>query len=252
MTIKISPVYIAEMLLLPETALEMNKFQEGGHIVKRSENTSFNTVWSDLGLEQSVVKDWKSRKRGIIGCSRENTATTKWYFIVHEGAAVVRNLKRMCGFNDYKEIIHRDMIPLAIKESEKNVQTIISVIRGRFGNTFQFEPENDEISPLIYIASGVVLQADVAGAFLIAREPGREAMIDFVGKRINSNSETLDKIISLCRQTELCLGGLLSSHSKERFTFRNHLVMSLQVYLWLLQILMAHCRKPTRRKSCMF
>ena len=24
------------------------------------------------------------------------------------------------------------------------------------------------------------------------------------------------------------------------------------MYLWLLQILMAHCRKPTRRKSCMF
>ena len=47
------------------------------------------------------------------------------------GAAIVRNLKRMCGFNDYEEIIHRDKIPLAIKESEKNVQTIIYVIKGR-------------------------------------------------------------------------------------------------------------------------
>ena len=88
------------------------------------------------------------------------------------------------------------MIPLAIKEREKNVQTIISVIRGRFCNSFQFEPENDEISPLIDIASGVVLQADIAGAFLIAKETGREAMIDFVGKRINSNSEALDKKIT--------------------------------------------------------
>ena len=129
------PVYIAEMLLLPETAPEVNtKFQEREHVVKRSEISSFNTVWSDLGLEQSVVKDSKSRKGGIIGCSRENTATTKWYLTVHEGAAIVRNLKRMCGFNDCEEIIHRDMIPLAIKENEKNVQTIISVIRGRSGN----------------------------------------------------------------------------------------------------------------------
>ena len=71
----------------------------------------------------------------------------------------------MCLFNDYEEVIHRDMIPLAIKESEKNVQSIISVIRGRFGNPFQFEPENDEISPLIGIASGAVLQANVAGVF---------------------------------------------------------------------------------------
>ena len=56
------PVYIAEMLLLPETAPEVNtKFQEGEHVVKRSENTSFNTVWFDPGLEQSVIKDSKSR-----------------------------------------------------------------------------------------------------------------------------------------------------------------------------------------------
>ena len=47
-------------------------------------------------------------------------------------------------FNDYEEIINRDMIHLAIKESEKNVQTIISVTGGRFGNPFQFEPENEE------------------------------------------------------------------------------------------------------------
>ena len=33
---------------------------------------------------------------------------------------------------------------------------------------------------------------DVAGAFLIAKKTGREAMIDFVGK---SNSETLHKKI---------------------------------------------------------
>ena len=88
------------------------------------------------------------------------------------------------------------MIPLAIKGSEKDVHTIISVIKGRFGNPFQFESENDEISPLIDIASGVVLQADVAGAFSIARETGREAMIDFVVKRINNNPETLDKKIT--------------------------------------------------------
>ena len=88
--------YIAEILLLPESAPEVNtKFQEGEHVVKRSENTSFSTAWSDLGLEQSVVEDSKSRKGGIIGCSRENTASTKWYLAVHDGAAIVRNLKRM-------------------------------------------------------------------------------------------------------------------------------------------------------------
>ena len=80
------PICTAEMLLLPETPPEVNtKFQEGEYVVKCSENTSFNTVWSDLGLEQSVVKASRSRKRSKIGCSRENTAKTKWYLTVHEG-----------------------------------------------------------------------------------------------------------------------------------------------------------------------
>ena len=64
MTIKIilAGVYTAEMFLLPETAPEVNtKLQEGEHVVKRSENTYFNTVWSDLELDQLVVKDSKSR-----------------------------------------------------------------------------------------------------------------------------------------------------------------------------------------------
>ena len=82
--------------------------------------------------------------------------------------------------------------------------------------------------------------------------------------------------LGLCRLAKLCLEGLLSSHSKERVTFRNYLLMSLQVYQVgrqelftyelasvpmaltnsngslsktnkeFLQILMAHCRKPTR------
>ena len=57
------PVCIAEMLLLPETAPKVNtNFQEGEHVATHSENTSYNTVWSDFGLEQSVVKDSKSRE----------------------------------------------------------------------------------------------------------------------------------------------------------------------------------------------
>ena len=105
----------------------------------------------------------------MIGCSREDTATTKWYLTIHEGPVIVKTLKRICGFIDHEEIIHHNMIPLAIKESESNAQTIISVIRRIFGSPFQIEPEDDEISQLIDIASGVVLQTNVAGAFLITK-----------------------------------------------------------------------------------
>ena len=55
------PVYLAEMHLLEETAPEIHaEFQRGKHVVTRSTKSRFNSVWSDLGLEQSVVKDTKS------------------------------------------------------------------------------------------------------------------------------------------------------------------------------------------------
>ena len=58
------PVYIAEMLLLPQTAPDVHEaFEEGNHVVTRSSGP-FNSFWSKLGLEQTVVRDTKSRQGG--------------------------------------------------------------------------------------------------------------------------------------------------------------------------------------------
>ena len=54
-------MYIAEMPLLPQTAPDVHEaFEEGKPVITRSSG-SFNSVWSDLGLEQTVVRDTKSR-----------------------------------------------------------------------------------------------------------------------------------------------------------------------------------------------
>ena len=66
------PVYIAEILLLTETAPEVTQSFKRESMQSKFRKYIFNTVWSDLGLEQSVVKDLKSRKGNIIGCSRED------------------------------------------------------------------------------------------------------------------------------------------------------------------------------------
>ena len=48
------PIYLAEMLLLPETAPEVYAlFDSGKHVVRRSSSRFFKYVWTDLGLEQS-------------------------------------------------------------------------------------------------------------------------------------------------------------------------------------------------------
>ena len=90
------PVYHAEICRLPETAPVVHgEFERGKHVVTRSAGSSFNSVWSDLGLEQSVVKDTKTKQGGIIGFSRVQEATLKWYLTVHERSRILRNFKAM-------------------------------------------------------------------------------------------------------------------------------------------------------------
>ena len=107
------PIYLAEMHLLEETVYR--EFQRGKHVVNRSSRSSFNSVWSDLGLEQSVVKDTKSKQGGIIGFSRIQKATLKWYLTVHQRSRILRNFKTMCGLSEDEDQGHRDLKKATLK-----------------------------------------------------------------------------------------------------------------------------------------
>ena len=126
------------MLLLPETATEVHAlFDTGKHFVRRSSSGFFNNVWIDLGLEQTVVKDSKSRKGGIIGISRQESATLKWHLTVHVRSAITRNFRSFCQLNDVEEPIHRSLTKSIIMKDEQDIQSITSVIMERFGNPLQ-------------------------------------------------------------------------------------------------------------------
>ena len=100
---------LAEMHLLKETAPKIQtEVERGKHVVTRSTKSRFNSVWLDLGLEQSVVKDTKSRQGGIIGFSRIQEATLKLYLTVHERSGILRNFKAICGLSEDEDQGHRD------------------------------------------------------------------------------------------------------------------------------------------------
>ena len=90
------------MLLLPETFPEVHALLDSGKHVCQSSSGSFN-VWTDLGLEQSVVKNSTSRKGGIIGISQQESATLKWCLTGHVHSAITRNFKSFCQLNDFEE-----------------------------------------------------------------------------------------------------------------------------------------------------
>ena len=58
---KWSVVYLSEMQMLETQAPEVyEEFMKGHHPVNRSNNTTFNEVWTDMALEQSENCDSKS------------------------------------------------------------------------------------------------------------------------------------------------------------------------------------------------
>ena len=169
-------MYIAEMLLLPQTAPGVHEAFEGGkHVVTRSSG-SFNSVWSDLGLEQTIVRDTKSRQGEIIGFSRQEEATMKWYLTAHERSAVVKDFKILCGITDADNNVHHYVQPSVIKQDEKDVQSIMSVKSDRFGNLFEFDKKNEpsKPGPLTNIASGVVASDIISMTFLVQRNVERK------------------------------------------------------------------------------
>ena len=168
-------VYVAEMSQLSETALMVFKeFMDRKHVIRNSDTTLFNSVWFDLGLEQSVVKDKTSRIGGIIGFSRNEVASAKWALTVHTRSAVVKNVKCMSGLNESEESIHRDLQQTKIAADEKSMVALMQVISDHNGNAFTIENaincdiDVDERGPMINIFTGVVANDTFSMSFFSA------------------------------------------------------------------------------------
>ena len=94
------PVYIMDMRNLQEKVPDVyNEFLRGNHTVRRSTSRSFNQVWTDMALEQSINLDSKT-KGGIIGITQRPSALQKWFLTAHERTATTTATKRMIHLDE--------------------------------------------------------------------------------------------------------------------------------------------------------
>ena len=104
------------MLQLPDSHPQLyEEFLNGHHTVSRAKSKSkFNTVSTDMALEQSMNKDTKT-KGGITGFSQKYSSVEKWTLTSHLRAAVHSNFKEMIDptVNQIKELTSSE------KEREK-------------------------------------------------------------------------------------------------------------------------------------
>ena len=150
------PVYIMDMCHLQEKALNVyNNFLRGNHIVSRSQ--SFNQVWADMALEQSINLDTIT-KGGIlvIGITQRPSALQKWFLTAHDRIATMTATKRMIELDESTRSTHKELSKVRVQRDKNDIKRVIHVhtLKTVMSDSF-YEDAYSEDVPLRSFATGV-------------------------------------------------------------------------------------------------
>ena len=81
------------------------EFFNRDHFVSRS-GQPFSRVWSDIMLT-------RKSSGGVVGKSQNPSALERWFFTIHERAAIATALKSMYGVLNNEQVVHKEAAPNA-------------------------------------------------------------------------------------------------------------------------------------------
>ena len=177
-------IYLFDMHELPSKHPDLyHNFVIGNHAVSRNKNkSSFNSVSTDMALEQSMNRDSKT-KGGIVGVTQDINAVEKWTLTAHLRAAVHANFKEMCGVLYQCE--EKELSKKTIIRSEAYIVRIMNAVN-ESSNPFVFSTSHK--SPLKNIVSGSIIKDIFRDDILNAKRLGKSALDDFIKNRFVERS----------------------------------------------------------------
>ena len=179
-------MYIVDMRSLQEKALDVyNEFLRGNHTVSRSTSQSFNQVWTDIALEQSINLDSKT-KGGVIGITQRPSALQKWFLTAHERTATTTATKRMMDLDESTRSSHKESSKVRVQRDENDIKKVIHTLQTVMSNPFDEDAYREDV-PLMNLATGVVMPEEISEQLIDAQCLGAARMKLFVSKRINTN-----------------------------------------------------------------
>ena len=150
---------------------------DGGFVVRRSTNHSFNCVATDQALEQTVNRDGKS-KGGVIGLTLQKGALSRWLQTRHMTAEYMEAFKTFCSDSSSSDKPHEQLGKARMARDEHDICKIIEVA-GQYQNLFDLETVP---SQLINIVTGHIASAEVSSSLKTFLERGRNKQHDFLCK----------------------------------------------------------------------
>lgn len=177
---KYVPTYIADMKALENTNPESYRHLcQGGFVVRRSDNYSFNCVATDQALEQTVNRDGKS-KGGVIGLTLRKSALTRWLKTRHVTAEYVESFTSLCNTGVKDRETHPELGKARMARDEADVCKIVETA-SQYQNPFDLDTVP---SDLINIATGRVASNDVAQSLNTFLESGKKTNDAFIQARL--------------------------------------------------------------------
>lgn len=150
--------YVLEMLLkLPEEV--KNEFLTGNFSVKFTAE-SYRGVWSDMGVEMSVIKDTKS-DTGIMDLTRKDSTVLRWSVTRNILGAYSSTMSTRSGClhdttdSEYK---HEGERQREISKDEEHFNIILEYVKSHMHDPFSNSIESESI---INIGSGLVATAEI-------------------------------------------------------------------------------------------
>jgi len=164
---------------------EMFKFlEQGGFVVRRSNESKFNSVPTDQALEQSINRDVKTTG-GIIGFTRRKAALLRWLVTRHSTAQYSESFEQLCG-GKLQDRVHDELGKTRLVRERTDVQSVIDFITENCEKPIDMESIPSE---LINITSGQIASKPVEQSLTSIPEKGTDILDKFIAQRLEEGGE---------------------------------------------------------------
>ena len=176
-------LYALDMLTsLPEPVSEA--FLEGQFAVRQTPG-GFKGIWSDMGVETSIIRDSKGDS-GIIGLTRRGTTVLRWTCTRHILGQYARRMEIRSGQKSSTSKPHEQSMPSMLTKDEQHTQKIVTYIREKMVDPFSVDSHAEL---LMNIGTGLVATPEISSALMSAVDKGNNMLNAFVSSRFGEDEK---------------------------------------------------------------
>ncbi|CAC5409823.1 unnamed protein product [Mytilus coruscus] len=139
-------------------------FKQGGFSIRQTSGT-FNSIWSDMSTEKTIIKDSKG-SGGIVGIINQKSALVRW---THFLASLINATNERAGFTSRSENSHEEINQTALKRDEEQVHAIVNHLNTPKTDPFDIDAH---FSCLINISTCMHATREVKDSLLSAVNEG--------------------------------------------------------------------------------